>query len=170
MQGIFLIGFMGAGKTTFGKKLAAKLSIQFQDLDDAVCAKYKAKSIKDLIEVKGFEFFRIAENETLKSLSAENKVIATGGGTPCYLDALEWMKGNGTVVFLNVPEGVIFSRLKTTELHERPLLKNLDDEGLKNFIHEKLAERLPFYNQARIHFDPVHQPIEELIELIGKLG
>ena len=169
MQTIFLIGFMGSGKTTFGRKLAAKLGYKFIDLDVAVCIKYKVAAIKILIEERGIDFFREAENETLKSLPIDNVVISTGGGTPCYFDSIKWMKGRGAVVFLNVDDGVIYSRLKTTDLSDRPLLKDLDDEGLKNFIHINLQERLPYYNQAHITFNPVNEKIELLIDKLQSL-
>ena len=169
MQTIFLIGFMGSGKTTFGRKLAAKLGYKFIDLDVAVCIKYKVATIKILIEERGIDFFREAENETLKSLPIDNVVISTGGGTPCYFDSMKWMKGRGAVEFLNVDKGVIYSRLKTTELHERPLLKDLDDVGLNSFIHTKLQERLPYYNQAHIIFNPVNEKMELLIDKLQSL-
>ncbi len=165
---VFLIGFMGSGKTTLGKKLAAKLSAEFIDLDEAICEKYSAASIKSLIEKEGFDFFREAESKTLKSLSVESKVISTGGGTPCYFDNMPWMKSNGTVVYLNVKEEIIFSRLRDTDLSERPLLKDLDKDGLRKFIHEKLQERLPFYEQAHITFNPAEQKLEELLEELKK--
>ena len=76
------------------------------------------------------------------------------------------MKRRGVVVFLQVDEGVLFSRLKNTDLEERPLLKDLDEEGLRNFIHEKLQERLPIYQQANITFNPITQKIEELVEML----
>ena len=160
---IFLIGFMGSGKSTFGKKLANKLNTDFIDIDELVAARYRISGIKELIETKGMDFFRQAESDVLKSLSAEHAVVSTGGGTPCYFDNLDWMKRRGVVVFLKVDEGVIFSRLKTTNLEERPLLKDLDDEGLKLFIHEKLEERLSYYNRADIIFDPIHEKANELV-------
>jgi shikimate kinase len=160
---VFLIGFMGSGKTTFGKKLANKLHTDFIDLDELVVGEHKVSGIKELIEEKGMEFFRQAESDVLKNLAAENAVVSTGGGTPCYFDNLDWMKRRGAVIFLKVDEGVIFSRLKTTNLEERPLLKDLDDEGLKYFIHEKLEERMPYYKQADMVFDPVHEKMEELV-------
>ena len=89
--------------------------------------------------------------------------MATGGGTPCFFDNLEWMKSKGTVVFLNVDEGVLYSRLANSDMEERPLMKDLDEQGLKNFIHDKLQERLPFYKLANLTFDPVNQPLEELV-------
>lgn len=171
---IFLVGFMGSGKTTFGKKLATKLKATFVDFDEAVVSKYNVdnaeapvNSLKQLIEEKGFPFFRAIESETLRLLDTDGNVISTGGGAPVYFDNMGWMKRRGTVVFLNVDEGVLLSRLKTTDLEERPLLKDLDDEGLKQFIHDKLAERLPVYQQAHIHFNPVTQKMEELISALA---
>lgn len=168
---IFLVGFMGSGKTTFGKKLTTKLKLEFIDLDSEVINHYQAHeenvhSIKEIIEQNGLPFFRAIESETLRLLDVNNKVISTGGGTPCHFDNMEWMKRRGTVVFLNVDEGVLYSRLKNTDLEERPLLKDLDEEGLKNFIHEKLQERLPIYIQANITFNPVTQRMEELVEML----
>lgn len=172
---VFLIGFMGAGKTTIGKKLAAKLGLLFVDLDEAVIeyevrnTKYEVNSpasVKDLIELKGIDHFRKAEADTLRQLDLDKKLISTGGGAPCYYNNMQWMKEQGTVVFLNVDEGVIYSRLKATNLDERPLLKGLDDEGLKTFIHEKLQERLPVYQQAHIQFNPVKQKPEELVSIL----
>src|SRR5688500_4828945 len=163
---IFLIGFMGSGKTTLGKKLATKLKMKFIDLDEAICIRTDFASIKDLIAEKGFDYFRQEESDTLKTMLTDNKVIATGGGTPCYFDNLEWMKAKGTVVFLEVAEGVIYSRLINTNFEERPLLKNMSEEDLKRFIHEKLEERLPFYTQAHITFDSANKKPADLAEEI----
>jgi shikimate kinase len=160
---VFLIGFMGSGKTTFGKKLAHKLDTPFIDIDELVVTRHYISGISELINAKGIDFFRQAESEVLKGLTAEHAVVSTGGGTPCYFENLEWMKRRGVVVFLKLDEGVIFSRLKTTNLAGRPLLKDLNEDGLKSFIHEKLGERLPYYNQADIIFDPVHEKMEELV-------
>lgn len=166
---VFLIGFMGSGKTTFGKKLAAKLKLNFVDLDEQICIQNEIESINSLIELKGFDYFRQTESETLKSLLIENSLVSTGGGTPCYYDNLDWMKQNGTVVFLQVDEGVLLSRLKNTNLEERPLLKGLDEERLKTFITEKLKDRMPFYEQAHFVFNPVNEKMEVLVEKILKL-
>lgn len=159
---------MGSGKTTFGKKLAAKLSCEVTDLDKEILVQTNTPSLKSLIEEKEIKFFRVAESKVLKSLSLGNRVIATGGGTPCYFDNMEWMMKHGMIVFLKVEEGVLFSRLKNTDLEERPLLKDLDEAGLRNFIHDKLEERMPFYSQAHVAFDPVNEKIETLVESIEK--
>jgi shikimate kinase len=165
-QPVFVIGFMGSGKSTFGKKLATKLGYGFIDLDEEV-VKLAGKSISEIIEQEGEEKFRQLENTALKGLDISNKVISTGGGTPCFYDNIEWMKEHGLVVYLNVPEGVIYSRLKTTDLTQRPLLKGLDDDGLKQFIHTKLEERLPYYYRAKVFFNPVNTDMEYLVRLVA---
>jgi shikimate kinase len=154
---------MGSGKSTLGKKLAAKLKLKFVDLDEAICIRTEFASIRELIAEKGFDTFRQEESETLKSLLPEGKVVSTGGGTPCYFDNLEWMKSKGTVVFLDVNEGILFSRLMNTDIEERPMLSGFDEQELKDFIHEKLEERMPFYKQANYIFDPVNKSLEDLI-------
>jgi shikimate kinase len=162
---VFLIGFMGAGKTTFGKKLAVKLEVPFIDIDVAVCKHSNVPTVKTLIEQKGFEYFREAENDTLKSINLQKPiVVATGGGTPCYFDNMQYMKQNGIVVYMDMDEKSIFNRLKQTNLAERPLLSNLDDDSLREFIAEKLQERLPFYQQAHITFNTLHGNLDDLAE------
>ena len=164
---VFLIGFMGAGKTTLGKKLAAKLSCSFVDLD-AVLEKGEGKYIRDIIAEHGEPYFREKEAETLKQLNLVDRVISTGGGTPCYYDNMQWMNDNGITIYVDANEGVIFSRLVTTNRENRPLLKGLNDDELKQFIHAKLSERMPFYSQANIRFDPVTQSLNDLVEILNQ--
>lgn len=160
---IFLVGFMGAGKTTFGKKLAKKLQLEFIDLDDAVCAAYIYPSVTALVGEKGIDFFREVESKTLREINLTDKVVSTGGGTPCYYDSMAWMKEHGTVIYLELDEKTLYNRLRQSDMDERPLLKGLDDEGLQQFIHDKLTERLPFYTQAHISFNPLKGKVEELV-------
>lgn len=167
---VFLIGFMGSGKTTLGKKLAAKLGLRFVDLDEEVvrCCKSETAnpklqmSVSSLVEQMGIDYFRKAESETLKGLDVTGKLVSTGGGTPCFFNNMDWMKSKGTVVYIELDEKTIFNRLQQTNLDERPLLKGLDEEGLKIFIHQTLTERLPFYQKAHISFNPLKQSTEEL--------
>ncbi len=119
-----------------------------------------------MVEEKGIAFFRQAESETLKKLDLQNAVISTGGGIPCYLDNMDWMKEHGTVVFLYVDEKSLFNRLKTTNLHDRPLLRGLDDDGLRKFIHQKLQERMPFYSQADVVFKPVQSDMNDFLAML----
>ena len=163
---IFLIGFMGSGKTTIGKKLATKLGYEFIDLDAAI-EKAEGMFIRDIINEKSEAYFREVETHTLKLLELSGKVISTGGGTPYYFDNMDWMKTNGTVIYIELDEAALFSRLKTTNLEHRPLLKGLDDEGLKAFIHDKLIEREPYYSKAHIKFNPIRESVEDLIQKIA---
>lgn len=165
-QSVFLIGFMGSGKSTFGKKLATKLGYNFIDLDEEI-AKQAGKSVAEIIEQEGEEKFRQMESIALKGLQTAKAVIATGGGTPCFFDNTDWMQQQGLVVYLNVPEGVILSRLQTTDLSKRPLLKGLDEEGLKAFINTKLQERLPYYHRAKVFFNPVNADMDYLVRLVA---
>jgi shikimate kinase len=159
---IFLVGFMGAGKTTIGKKLAAKLGCEFVDLD-AMIEKVEGMYIRDIINEKGEHYFREVESRTLQQLDLIEKVISTGGGTPYYFDNMDWMKINGIAVYVELDEGVLYSRLRTTDLQNRPLLKDLDETGLKKFIHDKLEERGPYYYQAQIIHKPMKESLDDLI-------
>jgi shikimate kinase len=162
----FLIGFMGSGKTTIGKKLAAKLGVGFIDLDAAI-EEIEGMYIRDIIETKGESYFRKVESDTLRRLDLVDKVISTGGGTPCFFDNMIWMKSKGRVVYIELDEAALFSRLKTTNLEHRPLLKGLDDEGLKQFIHNKLTERKAYYEQADLRFNPIRESIVDLVSALA---
>lgn len=174
---VFLIGFMGSGKTTLGKKLAAKLQLQFIDLDEEIVTREKSDirnqtseiSVGTLVEEYGITYFREIESETLKSIDVTGKLISTGGGTPCFFNNMDWMKSKGTVVYIELDEKTIFNRLMQTNLNERPLLKGLDEQALKDFIHRTLAERLPFYGQAHISFNPLKQSADDLAAQLSSI-
>ena len=163
---VFLVGFMGSGKTTIGKKLAAKLGCEFIDLDAAIEHR-EEMFIRDIINQKGEPYLREVESKTLQQLDLTGKVIATGGGTPYYFENMDWMKASGLAVYIELDEAVLFSRLKTTNLANRPLLQGLDDDGLKQFIHTKLEERSPYYYQAQIVFNPMKESMEDLVAKIN---
>jgi shikimate kinase len=158
---------MGSGKTNMGMKLSRKLRMEFSDLD-AEIEHRSGMTIKEIIKTYGEEHFRKIEAETLKAIDIAHKVISTGGGAPCYHDNVQWMKEKGRVVFLNVNEGVILSRLLKSDLTDRPLLQGLDEEGLKLFIHDKLKQRLPYYEQADIVIDGVSKSLERLVAVLTK--
>jgi shikimate kinase len=146
---IFLIGFMGSGKTTFGKKLAASLNCPFFDLDHQMEA-IVSQSIPEYFAAKGEESFRELEKQTLQEHGyPETCVISCGGGTPCFYDNMDWMNQNGVTIFLDMPALALAKRLEKGK-HKRPLLAGLDEAGLLSFIETKLAERLPFYIKAKV--------------------
>jgi shikimate kinase len=147
---IYLTGFMGAGKTTVGKKLASHLKYNFIDLDQQV-EKETGKSIALLFE-EGENRFRETETHILKkTLNIENTVVATGGGTPCFNDNMNWMNDNGFTVYLKLTTGSLFHRLAESK-QNRPLLDGKSDVALMEFIIQALQERERFYNMSKLIF------------------
>ena len=146
---IFLTGFMGCGKSTIGKKLAAYLRYDFTDLDKLI-EKEAGMSIAEYFEKYGEERFRELERDVLQQGTfADNTVVATGGGAPCYHDNMEWMNREGKVISLHLEPKALANRLKHSKT-ERPLLKGVNEEEMIAFITEKLASREDYYRQA--HF------------------
>ncbi len=146
---IFLIGFMGSGKTHWGEIWAARHRHNFIDLDDAI-EQEEQNSVTDIFEKKGEDYFRQKEAIMLRALDKhDNVIIACGGGTACFFDNISWMKNNGTVIFLEAPPATILNNILTQE-SKRPLVKNLNEAELLFFIEQKLKERIEYYSQA--HF------------------
>ncbi len=163
---IFLIGFMGAGKTHWGRELSRKLNLPFFDLDEQVVSR-EDKSISDIFAEKGEEYFRLLEKETLHIIteSHDSFIMACGGGSPCYFNNLDYMNQAGTTVWINTPIDVLFQRL-LQEKNERPLIRSLTDDQLRGFIIKKFADRKIYYEQADVIVDdePVH--LDSLIEMV----
>jgi shikimate kinase len=150
---IFLIGFMGSGKTHWGKQLSQRLQLSFFDLDEVI-VQAEQQNIPDIFATKGEEYFRNKEKEMLEKLVDENTsmVVSCGGGTPCFFNNIEFMKKYGTVVWLNTAVNVLLGRLMK-ERNLRPLLKDISDEELRNYIMRKLNERRMYYEQADVIID-----------------
>lgn len=145
---VFLIGFMGSGKTTIGKKLANYLKYEFIDLDKLI-ESTAGMSIVIYFELHGEGAFRELERDILqKSEFPENVIIATGGGAPCFGDNMEWMNKNGLVAYLSLSPKALASRLEHSKT-DRPLIRHLKGDELIDFISSKLQEREVFYNQAK---------------------
>lgn len=149
---IFLIGFMGSGKTSFGKKLALYLETEFIDLDFEIEQKEKL-SINEIFLVKGETYFRNIESQTLKTIvNKKNAVFALGGGTVCYNDNLVFLKTQGILVYLELPLKTILGRLRKDN-QSRPLIKDLDSSEFISKITKLFAQREDFYKQADIVVD-----------------
>lgn len=145
---IFLIGMMGSGKSFWKQRLSAKLKIGGYDLD-GIIESVEEKSIAELFEEEGEISFRKTEAKLLRWFGEKKSfVLATGGGTPCFHQNMEWMNQQGITIWLDEPVEVLVERL-LPEMAQRPLLKNLSTQQLQSFIQNKLIERSPFYNQAK---------------------
>ncbi len=148
---LFIVGFTGVGKTTFGKTYALKHQLPFVDLD-AFIEEKEGKSISDIFRSKGEDYFREKESSYLKNLTS-NIVVSTGGGTPCFFDNMDWMLKNGTVLHLNDSIENIVKKLLKTDLSNRPLLANFNPAELIQWIEVKMNERLPYYEKAHYSLD-----------------
>lgn len=144
---IYLIGFMGSGKSYTGNLLARRLGWTFIDLDAAIEAA-EGRPITRIFAESGEQIFRqIEQIELHKTACLEKVVVSCGGGLPCYFDNMNWMNSQGWTVFLNASPDLLFHRL-SGESGKRPLLQNLQGEALFALISHKLKERFPFYSQA----------------------
>lgn len=161
---IFLIGFMGSGKTHWGKLLGQKLGLRFFDLDEEVI-KATGKTINEIFQSDGEEYFRLKERDVLQQLTEAHTsfVLSCGGGSPCYFNNIDYMNQAGTTVWLNTSLQVLFERL-LKERNQRPLLKDLSDEQLKGFIAKKFADRRMYYEQATIIIEDENISTDQFIE------
>ena len=155
MKRIFLIGYMGSGKTTIGRRIASKYGLDFVDLDHYIENRYR-KSISQLFQENGEDEFRKIEHMLLKEVAEfENTVISTGGGAPCFFDNMEIMNSKGDTVYLKADVRDLFDYLKTKNASKnRPLLAQKSEEELFLFVTESLQYREAFYSQAKYTIDP----------------
>jgi shikimate kinase len=163
---IFLIGFMGSGKTHWGTRIAERLQIPFYDLD-AVIVNNEGMNISEIFANKGEEYFRYIEKQTLEDLAGreENFVLSAGGGTPCFFNNIEFMKRSGKVLWLNTSLEALNRRLLKEKM-SRPLLSGITEAGLRSYIIRKLSERKMYYEQADLM---VHEETTELESFINML-
>lgn len=162
---IFLIGFMGCGKTYWGKKWAELSGLTFFDIDDMV-EQQEGKTAAEIFAEDGEDYFRELETMALRSLRGRNNFIAaTGGGTACFNDNITWMNENGTCIYLQSSPQNIYNRL-INEKKKRPLIKGLQGDELTFYITEKIKEREAFYNQSEIIIDVDNLPENYLPEFL----
>ena len=162
---IFLIGFMGSGKSTRGRNLASLLGWSFIDIDENI-ENLEGMSIPNIFSEKGEVYFRRIESEALRKTVSESKtVISTGGGTPCSGDNMDFMLTNGLTVYLKMNPSMLLARLSKSP-EKRPLLKDVDKKELQDFITKKLEEREKWYSMAEITVDGSNTDISYLYSLI----
>ncbi len=164
MKRIFLIGYMGSGKTSMGVKLAEKLGFTFVDMDHLIEEKY-LKTVSQIFAEFGQERFREIERDILHEVADfENVVIATGGGAPCFFDNIGYMNSHGMTVYIQLSAAQLADRLEHSRAGKRPLLADRKGEELRNFIADGLKTREAFYLQAQKH---VSGTDEEMIAAIS---
>lgn len=162
---IFLIGYMGAGKTTLGKKLSKELSLNFIDLDQYIEKKHKA-SIPFIFNLVGQDGFRLIEHRTLSEvINFDNCIISTGGGTPCFFDNINRLLESGLVIYLRMPSSNLVKRLETAK-RKRPLISSFNANKLFEFVDFQLKEREIYYNQANLIIDIEKNRFITLVQII----
>jgi shikimate kinase len=164
-QIIYIIGFMGSGKSTAGKKLASLLNWTFIDLDKNI-EEYTRKSIPEIFSQYGESYFRDLESHLLRNLETHSHtIISTGGGTPCHSDNMDFMLDTGITIYLKLTPGQLLSRLSESK-GGRPLLKDLKPEELHSFIEKKLAERKGWYDKSELIVEGIDLDINNLLSLV----
>lgn len=146
---VFLIGYMGSGKSTTGKKLSKLMGYFFIDLDEEI-EKMTGKEIQRIFAEDGEDAFRLLEHSILVSLtSRKNIVISTGGGTPCYYDNMALMNRSGVTVYLKMQPESLAKRLMNAK-KQRPLIQGKPEHELPGFIKNHLEKREPFYSSSHL--------------------
>lgn len=158
---IFLIGFMGCGKSYRGHQWAQGLNLEFIDMDARIEWE-EGLTAEQIFTEKGEPYFRQKETEILQILiHQENILVACGGGTPCFNDNMSLMNEHGTTVYLRSSPEKLYERL-IHERHKRPLIKGLTETELLFYIKEKIEEREFYYMQAQ-HFLNVDELPDDFI-------
>ncbi len=158
---------MGSGKSTHGRKLANALKAPYVDLDIYITRKIN-KTIPEIFENFGEQFFRDQETEALKDIIAEKNeptVISLGGGAICFNDNIKLVKKNGLIIYLETHENILRQRLLRSK-NKRPLLKDMSEEEVLSFIKTKVKERSKFYDQAHIKINGLNLTTAVLIKAL----
>jgi len=145
---IFLIGMMGSGKSYWSRHLAKKLKTGGYDLDFLI-ESHEEKTISEIFAEDGEAYFRKSEGKILRWFGEKKTfVLATGGGTPCFDDNMDWMNKQGITIWIDEPVPTLVERLLPEKEH-RPLIRSLSEPELVQFLTDKLKEREPFYSKAK---------------------
>ena len=162
---IYLVGYMSAGKSTTAKRLANRLGLEAYDTDRMFEERFHI-TVSDFFKKYDEPLYRKLETQILhETLAFDNAVIATGGGTPCFNDNMDWMNQNGYTVFLKIsPESAVV-RLSQSKVR-RPKVYGKSTEELEDFIRKNYTERMPFYEKAMLTVKGENLDIESLLEAI----
>ena len=163
---IFLIGFMGSGKTTIGKQLASKLNCRFVDIDHQIEEKFNL-TIAEIFEKFGEQHFRETEHEMINMMKeVENAVISTGGGSPCFLNNMELMNQSGVTIYLKTNPKALVNRIKGTQ-NIRPSIKGRTDSQLLEYVKVILKEREPFYLKSKIIINSINLKVQDIVNILA---
>jgi len=163
---IFLIGFMGSGKTTIGNCLARQTGFDFADTDQII-ERQQGMTVSELFARHGETAFRRMEHDILLEIqNLDNLVVSTGGGMPCYHNNMDIMLSCGKVAYLKTSPQSLTRRLLCLQ-NERPLIKGKTEKELQQYIVEKLSERESFYSRAQIVVQTEDFSIEELLQALN---
>ena len=159
-----LLGYMGSGKSTVAKALASKLHLPFIDLDDYIVDK-EQMSINKIFQTQGEIYFRLKESKYLKEILEMDTelIISVGGGTPCYSNNMDLINKMSVSVYLKGSIPTICRRLRN-EKEQRPLISDLNDDQLTEFVAKHLFERRNFYEKANQTLEIDHKSVDELAE------
>ena len=158
---IYLIGYMGSGKSTLGRKLAGELGLSWIDLDEEFEVRYKI-GIPAFFKKYGEKAFRELETKLITEFSTvPDIVLSTGGGLPCFNDNMQLLNQTGLTVYLEAEPGLIISRIEPSA-RKRPLFNQMQGENTLQKITEHLKSREPYYKQAKITIDAANPDMAEL--------
>jgi shikimate kinase len=165
---IIVLGYMASGKSTIGKEISKKLDMNFIDLDVYVSEQEK-RSIPEIFKIKGEIYFRKIENIYLKELlnNEGDFVLSLGGGTPCYANNMELIKSSkAKSIYIQVSIPTLVARL-IKEKSTRPLVADLENEKITEFVAKHLFERRFFYEQAATTLNTENKSIPEIVSDIS---
>jgi len=166
---IFLVGFMGAGKTTLGRRLAGKLDFKFYDTDLYFEEKFHF-SIINFFDLFGERKFREMERDIIRELIEEkyDAVVSTGGGAACFFDNMELMNKNGITIYLKMHPNSLKHRLLQSK-RRRPAVKGLNEEEMEKYIHKIMDERNEYYSKAKIIFKGEDCKVNDILVELNKI-
>ncbi|MCD6366791.1 MAG: shikimate kinase [Bacteroidales bacterium] len=164
---VFLVGYMASGKSNLGRKLAHIMKLKFIDLDQFI-EKKTNKTIPYIFRTEGEEIFREIELESLKEIttSHDDFILATGGGTPLLYQNMDYMNKQGKTVYLKVENNVLVERLKNAKKN-RPVLTEIPNSELADFVKKEIKEREEYYNQAKVIIDTFAVSVDQLAMILN---